>query len=428
MVWFTFCLISMIVLGAVLGSFFNVCIYRVPLEKSIIWPGSTCPKCLRPVRFSDNVPILSWILLGGRCRDCGEKFSARYMLIEALAAAVFGLLVWVLRPLGFTGWCHYAYFAILCSGLIVATFIDFDHYIIPDSVTVPLMIVGLGAGAVWPDFHLLSITSVLPNFNRAPVGDIALYTVGIAAGWLLLAAWLCWLWLRRRHVAPGTAEWVMIVVWFTYLVVHSLAVVSCVSGQPLPAWILRVSKFRGFWTGVVGFLVGAATIWFVRVMASGVLNCKRRTIARRAIQWRATHPVAKRRERKRTKNRNAEFPPGYFYDWKLIFTGTRRITEWKNLGPWIAKEGMGFGDVTLMAAIGAFLGWQATVLVFFLAPFMGLAVNVFHWLFRGTRQIPYGPYLGAAAMLVIASWKWLWPWTQVRVNALLLILQLLMDG
>lgn len=416
----------MIVLGAVLGSFFNVCIYRVPLEKSIIWPGSTCPKCLRPVRISDNIPILSWFFLGGRCRDCGESFSPRYMLIEALAAAVFGLLVWVLRPQGFTGWCHYAYFAILCSGLIVATFIDFDHYIIPDSVTVPLMIVGLVAGGIWPNLHLISITSVLPNFNRMPVGDHWLYAVGIAAGWLLLAAWLAWFWFRRARATPGSAEWVMLAVWSVYLILHTIAILSCTPGQPVPAWIGRVAKFRGFWTGVVGFLVSAATIWIVRVLAAGLLNCKRRSVAKRAKRWQATHPVAVRRGRKRIKDRFAEHPPGYFYEWKLIFAGIGRITEWKNLGPWIAKEGMGFGDVTLMAAIGSFVGWQASVLVFFLAPFMGLAVNIFHWLFRGTRQIPYGPYLSAATLLVILLWGWLWPWAAVRVNALLLILQQLL--
>jgi prepilin signal peptidase PulO-like enzyme (type II secretory pathway) len=412
----------MIILGAVLGSFFNVCIYRLPLEKSIIWPGSHCPNCLRPVRPRDNIPILSWFVLGGRCRDCGESFSPRYMLIEVLTAAIFGLLVWSFSPQGAAGWIRYAYFAILCSGLVVATFIDFDHYIIPDSVTVPLMIIGLAAGTVWTNLHLLSITGVLPNFVRIPAGDRWLYAVGIGAGWLLFIAWLAWFWLRCARTTPGWAEWVMLAVWFLYLAFHTVAVFSCPPGQPLPAWIARINRLRGFWTGVVGFLVGAAMIWFVRVLAAGLLNFKRRSVAKRAIKWRRTHSVAERRRRKRIKERLAEQPPGYFDEWKLIFAGTGRITEWKNLGPWIAKEGMGFGDVTLMAAIGSFLGWQAAVLVFFLAPFMGLAVNIFHWLFRGTRQIPYGPYLSAATLVVILFWAWIWPWAAVRVNALLAIL------
>jgi prepilin signal peptidase PulO-like enzyme (type II secretory pathway) len=218
----------------------------------------------------------------------------------------------------------------------------------------------------------------------------------------------------------------MIAVWVTYLILHTVALIVCKPGQPLPAWIDRVVNVQGLWTGVVGFLVGAATIWFVRVLASAILNGKRRSIARRARQWRATHALADRRPRRRAKHRLAQIQPNYFYDWKLIFAGTARITEWRNLGPWIAKEGMGFGDVTLLAAIGSFLGWQAAVLVFFMAPFMGLAVNVFHWLFRGTRQIPYGPYLSAAALLVLASWSVLWPWAAIRINALLLILQALL--
>src|SRR5207244_12084750 len=77
------------VLGTIVGSFLNVCIYRIPLEKSILWPGSRCGSCLQPVRWYDNIPLLSYLLLRGRCRTCHSAFSARYFLIELLTGLCF---------------------------------------------------------------------------------------------------------------------------------------------------------------------------------------------------------------------------------------------------------------------------------------------------------------------------------------------------
>ncbi|MBF0569512.1 MAG: prepilin peptidase, partial [Candidatus Omnitrophica bacterium] len=114
-----------LILGAVTGSFLNVCIVRLPREESIVAPGSHCLKCGKPVRWFDNIPLISYILLQGKCRDCGAKFSIRYFLIELLTAGLFGGLylyfglTWLLLP----------YF-VLVSGLVVATFVDFEHRII----------------------------------------------------------------------------------------------------------------------------------------------------------------------------------------------------------------------------------------------------------------------------------------------------------
>jgi leader peptidase (prepilin peptidase)/N-methyltransferase len=120
------------ILGAVIGSFLNVCIWRIPREESIIFPASHCPACSRPIRFFDNIPVFSWLLLRGRCRDCGESISFRYPLVEALTAILAVLLFWKY------GWSLQMLCAFLfTAALIVITFIDIDYQIIPDVISLP---------------------------------------------------------------------------------------------------------------------------------------------------------------------------------------------------------------------------------------------------------------------------------------------------
>ncbi|MCX7624939.1 MAG: prepilin peptidase [Candidatus Sumerlaeaceae bacterium] len=125
-----FFLVVSFVLGAVWGSFLNVCIYRIPLGKSVIFPGSHCTACGTPIKWYDNIPIISYLILQGHCRACGAYFSARYAGIELLTAILF-LLLWLrypAQPLVVAQW-------IIACLLIVATFTDVDHFIIPDSIS-----------------------------------------------------------------------------------------------------------------------------------------------------------------------------------------------------------------------------------------------------------------------------------------------------
>lgn len=135
--------LAVFVFGAMVGSFLNVCIYRLPLRLSIVLPRSHCPACETPIRAYDNVPILSYLLLRGRCRACGQAISARYPLIEALTGvtAVAAVLHFGWQPQLVVA------FAFLCA-LIVVTFVDIDHQIIPDPVSLPGIAVGLTASAV----------------------------------------------------------------------------------------------------------------------------------------------------------------------------------------------------------------------------------------------------------------------------------------
>jgi len=154
------------VLGALVGSFLNVCIYRIPRNLSIISPSSRCPSCNMPIRPYDNIPVFSYVLLGGKCRVCKAAISVRYPFVELLNA-VFYLLV--LYRFGFA-W-HTALYGILCSALIVITFVDLDFQIIPDVITLPGIVVGIVAGSLlMPDPFM---RHALLGFTSSALGLLA---------------------------------------------------------------------------------------------------------------------------------------------------------------------------------------------------------------------------------------------------------------
>ena len=136
---------AVFVLGLLIGSFLNVCIYRLPRGESILWPSSHCPKCGKPVGAMGNVPLLSFLLLRGRCRYCRERISWRYPLVELSNALGYLLIVEMFgyRPSSLV-------YAVFFSALLVVTCIDFDHQIIPDEITLPGMAIGVIAASAPP--------------------------------------------------------------------------------------------------------------------------------------------------------------------------------------------------------------------------------------------------------------------------------------
>lgn len=163
-------LILLFVLGGSVGSFLNVCIVRIPEKLSIVMPPSHCPRCKKPIAFYDNIPLLSYIILGGRCRNCKQPIPFRYFVVELLtAAALPGLYVWygLTLPLALS--------FIFCAALIVITFIDLQLQIIPDVISLP----GI------PLFFLCSFvvpwTTPLESAIGIFVGGGVLY--GVAAGY-----------------------------------------------------------------------------------------------------------------------------------------------------------------------------------------------------------------------------------------------------
>jgi leader peptidase (prepilin peptidase)/N-methyltransferase len=160
------------VFGACVGSFLNVCIWRIPRGLSISRPlVSMCPKCRHSIRFYDNIPLLSYVLLGGRCRDCGAKISARYPLIEALTAVIFVALYYFHGVLYHTDPGHIMVLGLVLSLLLVAAAVDAEFFIIPDEISIFGMVGGLLAGFLLPRIH---------------VGDAAWHSFGSVTGLLHL--------------------------------------------------------------------------------------------------------------------------------------------------------------------------------------------------------------------------------------------------
>ncbi len=162
-------LIVPFVFGAVVGSFLNVCIYRIPLGISVVSPPSNCPACKRRIHFYYNVPIISYIVLGGRCRLCGMPIPLRYPLIEALTGlAALALFV----RFGFTPEL-FIYFVFI-SALIVITFIDFAHGIIPDTISIPGVFLGFGAS------FFLSTPGYVNSIIGIAIGGGTLFAIAAA--------------------------------------------------------------------------------------------------------------------------------------------------------------------------------------------------------------------------------------------------------
>jgi leader peptidase (prepilin peptidase) / N-methyltransferase len=277
--------LGVFLIGTVVGSFLNVCIYRIPWQKSVVWPSSHCPACFSEIAARDNIPVVSWILLRGECRSCGAPISARYLFVESLVGVLFvaAYLIDVIaadrdffRQISPFQLAVMAYHAILIALLVAATFIDYDLMMIPDAITWTGWILGVGLGTLWPQIR----------------------------------------------PAPASA----------------------------------MTHLGGFGFGLLGFVVGGGLTWACRV------------------------------------------------SFGFIFR----------------REAMGFGDVTLMGMIGAFLGWEAAILTFFIAPFFGLGHAAWKvlklitkWARGGQlsgrdRELPFGPYLSMAAVTVLLTWPWLW--------------------
>jgi leader peptidase (prepilin peptidase) / N-methyltransferase len=181
--------------GLVVGSFLNVCIARLPEERSIVSPPSHCPRCRTPIRWHDNIPVMSFLLLRGACRSCGLPISWRYPLVEVLN----GLLwLWAVREFGASGEALLA--MAVCSALLVITFIDLDHQIIPDVITLPGMAIGLAAAPLF----MTALAQPVPFARHLPATGPYLTAllnsvVGLLAGGMPLL-FIGWLWQRLRGI------------------------------------------------------------------------------------------------------------------------------------------------------------------------------------------------------------------------------------
>ncbi|MCZ6468877.1 MAG: prepilin peptidase [Candidatus Dadabacteria bacterium] len=197
------------ILGSIIGSFLNVCIYRLPREESIVYPGSHCTSCKKSISFYHNIPILSYIFLGGRCSHCNSKISFSYPLVEILSGLLFVATLWKFGMILDT-----LFYLLFISGLIVITFVDLKHMIIPNVITYPGILVGILYKALttnWQNsLELVSNFSFgFQNFfellNEVPILD-SLFGVILGGGILLLIAYTYEIIRKRQGMGMGDVK------------------------------------------------------------------------------------------------------------------------------------------------------------------------------------------------------------------------------
>ncbi|HUL00343.1 MAG TPA: prepilin peptidase [Nitrospirota bacterium] len=190
-------IIMALIFGLIVGSFLNVCIARLPRGRSIVTPRSHCPRCRYSIKFFDNIPIISFIILRGKCRNCGEPISWRYPFVELTNGVLYA---WTVQEFWITGEAFLI--MALCSSLIAITFIDFDHQIIPDAITLPGMLVGLALAPVFMsvlnDPLPFQLDQFLPHAGPHLKGFLNSLIGLLLGGGPLLA--IGWIWEKLRHV------------------------------------------------------------------------------------------------------------------------------------------------------------------------------------------------------------------------------------
>ncbi|KHD89945.1 MAG: peptidase A24 [Bdellovibrio sp. ArHS] len=256
-----FFLVVFFILGALFGSFGNVVIYRLPKDESVVKPRSYCYSCKKQIKWYDNIPIFSWFLLRGRCRHCGAKFSFRYPLVELIMASLFALSY---HYVGFS-WSLLEYL-IFIFGLVVCTFIDFDHMILPDEFTLSGIVIGLVGAALNPQREFVdALLGVLMGggflWGMAYVYYLLTKNEGMGGGDIKLLAWIGALlgWKAIPFVIMSSA------------IVGS--VVGIVMSRKQKAGLKTVIPFGPYLAlGAIFYLFGGETIalWYFDLFLPGV--------------------------------------------------------------------------------------------------------------------------------------------------------------
>ncbi len=216
--------IAFAVFGAVVGSFLNVCIYRLPRGRSIVWPASACTNCGRPLSWFENIPIVGYLALGGRCRTCRAGIAAQYPIVEALTALMFAAAWWYYGP-----GVLLASRLVLGCALIVLFAIDLEHQLLPNVITLPGIAVGFAFSFFTPTGWLNSLLGII---------------VGGGSLWAMYEAW----WLLRKEEGLGFGD------------VKMLAMIGAFLGWPLTLVTLMMSSIAGSILGGLLMLGGHGTM------------------------------------------------------------------------------------------------------------------------------------------------------------------------
>lgn len=351
-------LLFALLFGLLIGSFLNVVIHRVPLDRSIVFPGSACPSCGARIRAFDNIPLISFILLRGRCRDCNARISIRYPAVELLTGLIFAAIVWKTAPTWVT-----LLEMIFAASMIALVFIDARHQLLPNVITYPTFLFALAASTVragWGspiiyafDFSLI-FTSAQTDFpvTRAAITGGVLLAIAVP-GFLLI----------------DKLDLILFNKYFEWEEMNDGA-----STEDHADADRRYDRLIGA-TMLLGLLCGIA--W-----ASSTLLLARDNMAAFENAWDGLIRAS-----------IAAFVAGLITWWiRAVYFYVRGF------------EGMGLGDVKMMAAIGAFLGWQGAFSTLLLGSIAGAVIGGI-MAFRNRSGIrtalPLGLFLGAAAIFVL---------------------------
>jgi leader peptidase (prepilin peptidase)/N-methyltransferase len=244
---------AIFLLGLCFGSFLNVCIYRLPLGLSVVAPGSACPECKSAIAFYDNVPVLSWLILGGRCRNCKTRISPRYLLIELLTAALFLACYWRFGLTLVT--LKYCVLGFLLLGLI---FTDAETKLLPDKLTLPGLVVGVLFSLLVPVHDLASqlMSGVvnLPFSNDLAVRLLSLFDsllgAVLGASFIYGAGAIYLRWRGTEGMGFGDVKLMAMVgaflgVKLTVLTIFSASLAGSIFGVTtvLVVWMKRTHRF-----------------------------------------------------------------------------------------------------------------------------------------------------------------------------------------
>lgn len=187
----TFILVFATALGLLFGSFLNVCIYRIPRDKSIVWPPSSCPKCAHRIAWYDNIPVLSYLVLGGKCRNCKNPISIQYPIIELLTGVLTFVFVW---RYGLTPWTFVVLAAVYA--LIVLSVIDLELMIIPDRFSLGLIVLGLAFAWLNLNFTGVWWQRELSSLLGAAVGLFGVLAIALIGTW----------WFKKEAMGGGDVK------------------------------------------------------------------------------------------------------------------------------------------------------------------------------------------------------------------------------
>ncbi len=382
-IWFTF----VFALGCCVGSFLNVVIYRLPRDKSIVTPPSACPACGERIRFYDNVPLVSWLVLGRKCRFCKASISPRYFAVELLTGFVFATLFILYFHTGLRqglpsflegGWLIYLLHIVLLSAFIAASAIDLEYWVIPLAICWFVTAVGLAGSALGGCFiepSLIRRYALLPvaTATTAPLAVGA--GIGLGLSWILLTTGL----IKRSYESEQTTD------------IRGSENGNESGGEDRkpasePEFDHRHESCKEVFFLLPVFL--GAIIALLLASKAGPIQSWWADFTRDDF---AQHPVI----------------AGFLGSLWGYFAGCGIVWIIRILGTFaFGKEAMGLGDVHLMGAAGVVVGPAFVVMAFFIAPFFGLAWAGTLMFFKKIRQIPYGPFLSMGVFTIIILHDW----------------------